>query len=560
MFVLKQLYNNFKNFLFLAFNETGPSRIDEKNNLKEWEEKSDLQKELEKKLSTIEASIKYLSSYGRSLNNGLNRLENNIEDNEDKQELNNLKNKLNNLKEQYNQFLQDWKIVKEELAKLKEWVEDLQKSVDNIEFKKWIEIWENWKIEKNDLTLKDLENISNKEFLKLSPEQRLQYITVNHIDSSSISSWEVKNLEFTFTFDWKFNKNLYLKTTAWQVLPEEVREVVSEWLTYKRDWLKWEFFADWGKRLIIREGTKIEDIKLWDKNEILQMKKEVIEKSSKFLKENPGTKQFEDIVTWAIERNIDPKFAILAFWEQLKDLPIISEERKVLLEDMFTEYDRIKGQIPSIVKNSDDWVKVLLLRKFWWENWENKVKKLWISQDTLKQFEKYNNLSNIDLNNLPNWVKWLLELIGHFESWWNYNAIYWNPRQNRIDFTNMTLKDVINFQIDHGRKTWSSAIWKYQFLSKTLKWLIQENNISLNEKFSPELQDKLAIKLLERRGLNEFLNWKISKEKFIENLSKEWASLPKDSSWLSFYHWDNIGNKAWKNSYAYLDKVLSKIA
>jgi hypothetical protein len=33
----------------------------------------------------------------------------------------------------------------------------------------------------------------------------------------------------------------------------------------------------------------------------------------------------------------------------------------------------------------------------------------------------------------------------------------------------------------------------------TLKDLIKNNNISLNEKFSEEMQDKLALKLLERR-------------------------------------------------------------
>jgi len=123
----------------------------------------------------------------------------------------------------------------------------------------------------------------------------------------------------------------------------------------------------------------------------------------------------------------------------------------------------------------------------------------------------------------------------------------------------MTLSEVLSFQKEHWEKTWSSAVWRYQFLYDTLAWLIKENWISLDTKFTPELQDKLAIKLLERRWLKDFLDWKLSKEQFMFNLSQEWASLPKDASWLSFYDWDAIWNKAWKNAYAYLDKALDNL-
>ena len=249
------------------------------------------------------------------------------------------------------------------------------------------EVIKQFQQERKELSNEKLATISNKEFLRLSPEKRLIHITKNNIASEKVSSGEIKSLEFTFTFDWKFNKELYLKTTAGQVLPNEVREVQSEGITYSRTWLKWEFFAGGGRRLVIHEWTKIDNIKVWTQEEMKKLETELEKKTNEFIENNPWTEIYRYIVSEAFKRDIDPKFAVLAFWEKVKNLPIVSIDRKPLIEDMFTEYDRVKWNLPSVLNNSEDWLKVLLLRQFWWKDWKQKAEKLWISSETIKQFE-----------------------------------------------------------------------------------------------------------------------------------------------------------------------------
>jgi hypothetical protein len=72
------------------------------------------------------------------------------------------------------------------------------------------------------------------------------------------------------------------------------------------------------------------------------------------------------------------------------------------------------------------------------------------------------------------------------------------------------------------------------------------------------MQDKLALKLLERRWLKKFQSWKLSLNRFILNLSQEWASLPKDEKWRSFYHWDKVWNRAFV-SYNDIHSILSNM-
>ena len=54
-------------------------------------------------------------------------------------------------------------------------------------------------------TREKLKTISSREFLKIPESERLKHITKSQVDSSKISSWEVKEVEFSFTFDNKFN-------------------------------------------------------------------------------------------------------------------------------------------------------------------------------------------------------------------------------------------------------------------------------------------------------------------------------------------------------------------
>lgn len=147
---------------------------------------------------------------------------------------------------------------------------------------------------------------------------------------------------------------------------------------------------------------------------------------------------------------------------------------------------------------------------------------------------KITNLTQISTNN----VKDLLELIGKVESRGNYNII-WGGKT--VPLTTLTIKQVLDFQSNlrvTGAK--STAAGKYQIIYQTLKNLQEVHKIPLDTKFNEETQDELAIKLLNRRGLEKFLEGSISLDEFMLNLSKEWASLPKDTSGVGYYDGDSL--------------------
>jgi len=76
----------------------------------------------------------------------------------------------------------------------------------------------------------------------------------------------------------------------------------------------------------------------------------------------------------------------------------------------------------------------------------------------------------------------------------------------------------------------SSAVGKYQITRRTLKDLMRTMKLKGNEKFTPELQDKMAMQLLKRRGLDKFMSGKISQKDFHNRISKEWASVARHGS------------------------------
>lgn len=122
----------------------------------------------------------------------------------------------------------------------------------------------------------------------------------------------------------------------------------------------------------------------------------------------------------------------------------------------------------------------------------------------------------------------LLDFIARFESGGNYNAIYKagdntdNPR-----LVDMTLAQVRSFQdryVADGNA--SSAAGRYQIIRTTLDGLIASTGVAPTEKFSPEVQDDMARKLLEGRGLSRYLAGGLDVAEFAKNLAKEWAALP----------------------------------
>jgi len=152
-------------------------------------------------------------------------------------------------------------------------------------------------------------------------------------------------------------------------------------------------------------------------------------------------------------------------------------------------------------------------------------------------------------------TKALLDFISGPESNGNYNAYYGNTNNQSVRFTDMTIAQVQDFQAQLARDTGSSAVGRYQFLQKTLGGLVTEMGIPTSARFTPELQDQLGQKLLERRGLTAFTSGAMSAEEFANNLAQEWAGLPMVSgpkAGRSYYDGDAIGNKSGVSPDAFL--------
>jgi conjugal transfer mating pair stabilization protein TraG len=141
----------------------------------------------------------------------------------------------------------------------------------------------------------------------------------------------------------------------------------------------------------------------------------------------------------------------------------------------------------------------------------------------------------------------LLSTIAKVESKDNYNAYFGNPNNTSIQFTSMTVNEVLAWQkqfVEQGNQ--SSAVGRYQFIDSTLQGLVRELKIDGNMKFDEALQDRLAVALLERRGIRDYVDNKMSREEFAHSLSKEWAALPKaigENPEQSYYASDGL-NKA----------------
>lgn len=116
----------------------------------------------------------------------------------------------------------------------------------------------------------------------------------------------------------------------------------------------------------------------------------------------------------------------------------------------------------------------------------------------------------------------LLNVIGQKESGGNYNIIYGGQT---IPLTDMSIGEVLDYQT-RNMKNGSTAVGKYQFIHSTLKAAMTGAGLSEKDMMSPENQDKMAIYLLKKRGLDDYKSGRISDKQFASNLALEWASLP----------------------------------
>lgn len=101
----------------------------------------------------------------------------------------------------------------------------------------------------------------------------------------------------------------------------------------------------------------------------------------------------------------------------------------------------------------------------------------------------------------------------------------------------MTIKEVQDFQKKQisatkgkikGQSRGTGAVGRYQVTQTTLKEAIKALDIPEDAIFTPELQEEVAKYLLDKRGLEKYLNNPTEKnyKKFRKGISQEWASVP----------------------------------
>jgi hypothetical protein len=118
----------------------------------------------------------------------------------------------------------------------------------------------------------------------------------------------------------------------------------------------------------------------------------------------------------------------------------------------------------------------------------------------------------------------LIDLVGKAEAK-SYNTV---SGGQEFPITSMTVADAAAFG-DWRRKSKraeSSAVGMPQFLKETIDSLIADGTVKPDDIMNEETQDKMLIALAKRRGYDDFKAGKISKEKFVNELAKEWAGLP----------------------------------
>lgn len=455
MYIINHIKKNFTNFLFFELNWNIEKYVGEWENLSKKTENLSPEQEkikaLQDKLEEIKATEQITKKTAEILYKWLTK-DPSIKNDPEANETIKLFEKY---KVEFEKAKTDWKITQEELNKL---IKNTTQIEDKFEYNLWVEYEEKtWEIRENELSNEKLKTITNREFLELPEEKRLQYVTKNHIDSESVASWSINNLEFSFTFDWEYNKDLYLFTTAGQVLPEEVREVNFWWKEYKRDWLKGEFFTSWWERLTIHDNTKIYIDKIWTEEDIFNIREKNKEKFNNFIEENTeySDEKYKDIINCSLEKWVELKnlnFVIEVFWNNLENLDF--DNRKILIEEILTDVNRMRWEDYSDLDDKN--FQLEILNKYHVNDWKEIAEKLNITDDDILTFNnkikirsQYENIDNfVDLEKLT----------------WNRKKIVW------FALAAYKNRDILgaNNCTDWVDKVFKQTIWKSVYDTNTI--------------------------------------------------------------------------------------------
>ncbi|NVP17658.1 hypothetical protein HUU51_02980 [Candidatus Gracilibacteria bacterium] len=239
----------------------------------------------------------------------------------------------------FNEAVQKGGDIKAELAKLES---EVVSTTDKVEFQAGI----NEAGEKLKFDNENLKTLSSKEFLSLSPEERLQYVTQDNIDSDSVSSGYVTDITFSFDQDGdgNLNKELYMLTTAGQVLPKEIRQVTKDGQVYNRIGLTGEFYNG-EKRLTIHDKTKVTLGEPMKAEELNKISEENIQKYNEFVEKNPEFKdeKYNFAINEAIEKGIEPKMFLKVLSRRIEEFEKQASFEKTDVEFISTEVTKVPG-------------------------------------------------------------------------------------------------------------------------------------------------------------------------------------------------------------------------
>jgi len=129
----------------------------------------------------------------------------------------------------------------------------------------------------------------------------------------------------------------------------------------------------------------------------------------------------------------------------------------------------------------------------------------------------------------------VLDLVAGPESRGNYNAWYRAAHQSDLQLAELTVAEVRALQRRLVRKNGGSAIGRYQIIDDTLDGLIVGMGLRGSERFTPALQDRMAMHLAREAGLEAWLDGALSDERFAARLARVWAGLPANHSGRSRY-------------------------
>ena len=118
----------------------------------------------------------------------------------------------------------------------------------------------------------------------------------------------------------------------------------------------------------------------------------------------------------------------------------------------------------------------------------------------------------------------------------SYGTMFGGGISKDLESGKLTVKQVIDLGDAHAKKNGrSGAAGRYQFMPFTLEDLVRTGDLKMDDKFTPQMQDKASIALARRRKVtSELLKKEGLSAKVSNMLAPEWASLPTYSG-ASYY-------------------------